>query len=440
LNAFLTVWLGQLVSKFGSQLAGFALSIWVFESTGSTSAFALVSLAALLPAFLAAPVAGLVADRFNHRWVMFWSDVVGLLCALGAMWLFFTQRAELWAIVVLVVVNCAADTFRTPAWMAATSLMVPKEHIGRASGMVQASQALTALVAPLAAGLLMSALSMYGVLLIDLASFSIALVTLLVVRFAQHVPQTRAEGSSWQDELLEGWSFIRSRAGLLGLMVFSFLLNLTAGMAQVALSPLVLSISTAAVLGSVRSIGGVGMVVGSILMGAWGGPSRKVYGVFAFTALFGVSLAGFGVIPVGMLTSIACFGTFLCVPVILGCKQVILQRKVVPELQGRVFALDGMVGKAASVVSFAIAGPLVDKVLEPLMSPAGGLAGSLGQVFGVGPGRGIALMFVGLGGLIVVLAVVGWLMPSLRRVEEELPDVIPEPPVALEAAVPHASA
>ncbi|WP_041791977.1 MFS transporter [Stigmatella aurantiaca] len=436
MKAFLTVWLGQLISKFGSQLAGFALSIWVFESTGSTSAFALVSLAAVLPGFLVAPVAGLVADRFAHRWVMFWSDVVGLLCALGAMGLFLMQQADLWTLVVLVVLNSAADTFRTPAWMAATTLMVPKENIGRASGMVQASQALTQLVAPLAAGLLMSVLSMQGVLLIDFASFFIALATLLFVRFAKHVPQKGPAGATWQSELLEGWTYIRSRAGLLGLMVFSFTLNLTAGMAQVALSPLVLSTSTAAVLGSVRSIGGVGMVVGSILMGGWGGPTRKVYGVFAFTALFGISLAGFGVIPVGMLTSIACFGTFLCVPVILGCKQVILQRKVVPEVQGRVFALDGMVGRAASVISFVLAGPLVDKLLEPLMSPGGELAGSLGHVFGVGPGRGIALMFVGLGGLIVLLAVVGWLMPSLRRVEEDLPDVIPEPSAGL-GAVPH---
>ncbi|WP_198143061.1 MFS transporter, partial [Stigmatella aurantiaca] len=213
MKAFLTVWLGQLISKFGSQLAGFALSIWVFESTGSTSAFALVSLAAVLPGFLVAPVAGLVADRFAHRWVMFWSDVVGLLCALGAMGLFLMQQADLWTLVVLVVLNSAADTFRTPAWMAATTLMVPKENIGRASGMVQASQALTQLVAPLAAGLLMSVLSMQGVLLIDFASFFIALATLLFVRFAKHVPQKGPAGATWQSELLEGWTYIRSRAG-----------------------------------------------------------------------------------------------------------------------------------------------------------------------------------------------------------------------------------
>jgi MFS family permease len=424
----MTVWLGQLISKLGSQLAGFALGIWVFENTGSTSAFALVILAATLPGFLVAPVAGLVADRISHRWVMFWSDVVGMLCALFAVWLFSTQRVELWSIIVLAMFNSATDTFRTPAWMAATTLMVPKEQMGRASGMVQASQALTLLVAPLVSGLLLATLKVQGLLLIEFASYIIAIVTLMSVRFGTTAaPQRKEGGNTWQTEILGGWNYIKSRGGLMGLLAFSFLLSLVAGMTQVALTPLVLSVSTAAILGTVQSIGGLGMVVGSILMGTWGGPRLKVYGIFAFTVLFGLCMTGFGVIPVGPLTSIASFGVFFCVPLILGCKQVILQRKVMIDVQGRVFALDGMVGRAASTLSFALVGPLADKVFVPLMSEGGALAGALGPVFGVGKGGGIALFLVGLGGLVMLLGVGGYLVPLLRRVEEDLPDVIPDP-------------
>ncbi|HYO56967.1 MAG TPA: MFS transporter, partial [Archangium sp.] len=379
----------------GTQLAGFALGIWVFENTGSTSAFALVILATLLPGFLVAPVAGLVADRISHRRVMLWSDVVVMLCALLAMWLFSTQRVELWFIVAIAMLSSAMDTFRTPAWMAATTLMVPKEHIGRASGMVQASQALTMLVSPLVGGLLVSIVKVQGVLLIEVVAFFIAIVTLLSVRFGTNAhPQQKAGGNTWRAELLGGWNYIKSRNGLVGLMGFNFALSLMAAMTQVSLTPLILSVSTTAVLGTVQSTGGLGMMVGSILMGTWGGPRVKVYGIFVFSALFGLSMAGFGLIPVGPLTSIASFGVFFCVPIILGCKQVILQRKVMPDVQGRVFALDGMVSRAAAALALALVGPLADKVFEPLMSEGGGLAGSLGVVFGVGQGRGIALMLV----------------------------------------------
>ncbi|WP_324959868.1 MFS transporter, partial [Archangium sp.] len=395
MKAFITVWLGQLISKLGTQLAGFALGIWVFENTGSTSAFALVILATLLPGFLVAPVAGLVADRISHRRVMLWSDVVVMLCALLAMWLFSTQRVELWFIVAIAMLSSAMDTFRTPAWMAATTLMVPKEHIGRASGMVQASQALTMLVSPLVGGLLVSIVKVQGVLLIEVVAFFIAIVTLLSVRFGTNAhPQQKAGGNTWRAELLGGWNYIKSRNGLVGLMGFNFALSLMAAMTQVSLTPLILSVSTTAVLGTVQSTGGLGMMVGSILMGTWGGPRVKVYGIFVFSALFGLSMAGFGLIPVGPLTSIASFGVFFCVPIILGCKQVILQRKVMPDVQGRVFALDGMVSRAAAALALALVGPLADKVFEPLMSEGGGLAGSLGVVFGVGQGRGIALMLV----------------------------------------------
>ena len=71
---FVVVWLGQLVSLVGSGLTSFALGLWVYERTGSVTLFALISLFAVLPGVVLSPLTGVLADRWDRRWVMVLSD------------------------------------------------------------------------------------------------------------------------------------------------------------------------------------------------------------------------------------------------------------------------------------------------------------------------------------------------------------------------------
>ena len=74
MRTFITVWLGQLVSTVGSGLTGFALGVWVYQETGSTTMFALNLLAFALPNLLLSPISGVAADRWDRRVVMIMSD------------------------------------------------------------------------------------------------------------------------------------------------------------------------------------------------------------------------------------------------------------------------------------------------------------------------------------------------------------------------------
>jgi hypothetical protein len=91
-----------------------------------------------------------------------------------------------------------------------------------------------------------------------------------------------------------------------------------------------------------------------------------------------------------------------------------------------------MLAQFAIPVSYLSAGPLADNVFEPLLAVGGGLAGTVGSVIGTGPGRGIGFMFVVMGLGTVLLAVVAFLNPSIRNVEEDLPDMVPEEPAISE--------
>ncbi|HHX65564.1 MAG TPA: MFS transporter, partial [Chloroflexi bacterium] len=163
-------------------------------------------------------------------------------------------------------------------------------------------------------------------------------------------------------------------------------------------------------------------------MSAWGGPRRRVYGIFVPAMLSGVVLLVAGLPPDVTVLSVATFIYFTRIPIMNGCSQAIWLSKTAPDVQGRVFAVRRMIGWSAIPVAYLLAGPLADRVFEPLLADGGRLAGSVGRIIGTGPGRGIGLIFILLGIFSIAVALVGLLHPRVRRVEIEVPDAVVDHP------------
>ena len=214
---------------------------------------------------------------------------------------------------------------------------------------------------------------------------------------------------------------------MIGLLLMLSACNFLLGAIMILVNPLVLSFASPAVLGTVMTTAGLGMFAGSAAMSVWGGPKRRVRGIVFFLGLGGLALLPAALPPSAALIACGAFLFLLGVPIASGCTQAILQTKVNPEVQGRVFAFTGMLVGAAMPVAYLVSGPIADRVFEPLLAVGGPLAGSLGKLMGVGPGRGIALAFVTAGLMLVAVAAAGYLHPRVRRVEDELPDATPEP-------------
>jgi DHA3 family macrolide efflux protein-like MFS transporter len=202
------------------------------------------------------------------------------------------------------------------------------------------------------------------------------------------------------------------------------MLNLVLSMVSVLIIPLVLSVTNAVVLGRVLMVSGAGLLAGSAYMSITGGPKPHIHGVLGFGLLFGIGLAVVGLRPDPRLIAAGLFVTMFGAPVINGASQAIWQVKVPAELQGRVFAVRRMLAQFTAPMGHLLAGPLADRVFRPLLVPGGALAGSVGSVLGVGPGRGIGLFFILLAALPAFISLWGYAQPRVRQVEEELPDAI----------------
>jgi MFS family permease len=424
-KVFFIIWLGQFVSLIGSGLTGFGLGVWVYLTTGSVTNLSLIMLSTAVPGIIMSPLAGVLVDRWDRRKAMIFSDSGAALCTLAIAVLFYQNQLQLWHMYVLISISSAFSSFQWPAYSAATTLLVPKRHLGRAAGMVQTAQAASVIISPAAAGFLLLTVEVWGIIFIDFATFLCALITLSVVR----VPRpkrttTTSEKESFLKEMTFGWKYIIARHGLFALLIYFAASNFVYGFANVLLTPLVLSFASPAVLGTVLSVGGVGMLVGGIVMSGWGGPKRRVNGIIGFSVVSRAVLVFAGLRESALLMGAVFFVLLFTGPIISGCSQAIWQTKTAPDVQGRVFSVRRMIAMSVMPLSYLTAGPLADRVFEPLMAVDGALAGSIGKIIGVGQGRGIALICILVGILSVLISIFSYLYPRLRLLEDELPDMV----------------
>lgn len=434
MRTFLLVWFGQLISLIGSSLTSFGLGVWVYQRTGSATEFALISVAAILPSILVAPVAGAIVDRYDRRKVMIFSDICAGLSTVAMALLLFSGSLQIWHIYLASMISSAAGAFQAPAYGAATTLLVPKEHYGRAAGLVSTAQGISHIVAPALAGVLITVIGLQGIMLIDFATFLFAVGTLMLVRFpSPKTEQVEQAKTSITQDMRSGWRYLLDRRGLFWLIVYFTFINFTFSIVHVLLTPMVLGFGTTEGLGLIISSVGAGMLVGSVLMGIWGGPKRRMIIVFTVGILQAMAMIVSGWRESVALIAFVYFVVFVFNPVINGSFKVLLQRKVHPQMQGRVFATVSMLAMAAMPVGFVLSGPLADNIFEPLMRAEGSLAGSIGQIIGVGEGRGMALMYV-IAGLLTLLGTLAlYLYPPARNIERDLPDVTPDEPTSPDA-------
>jgi DHA3 family macrolide efflux protein-like MFS transporter len=433
MRAFSVIWIGQLVSGLGSGLTGFALPVWIYQKTGSAEAFGLLFFAATVPAVLMSPFAGALVDRWDRKKVLIASDGIAAVMSLVIAALVFTDSFAIWHLFVISVIASAVGSFADPAFSATVGMMVPRRHFTRASGLLHTSSAVNGILTPLLAGVLVSTIGLGGILLIDFATFLVGVGTLATVRIPNPPPSNQPRRPLLH-EAHDGWVFVRARRGLLLLMLYFPLANLLTGMVNPLFSPMVLSFATPAQLGLAVSLGSVGMLVGGVLLSTWGGPRGLVAGLVAGQMIGAVCVAFMGLRPSVPLVTAALFFNMLVVPAAGSCSQALWLSKTPQEMMGRVLAIRRMLSLSTMPLAALVCGPLADRVFNPLLMPGGALAGSVGRVLGLGPGRGIGLMYVLISGLMLVITALLYAHPRVRRLEDEVPDAAlaheaPEPAV-----------
>jgi len=441
MRTYTAVWFGQLVSLIGTALTDFGVGVWIYQKTGSATPFAMILLCTVVPGILASPVAGALADRWDRRRTMVLADTGAALSTLFMAVLLFAGQLELWHILLAVAFASTCRAFQGPAWLASTAQLVSQEHLGRASGMMNFARGVAGIAAPALGGVLVTTIGLGRVMLIDFATFGVAVAILFAVRFPPVPRRAEAEGAKRGvlQDAAEGWRYVGSQPALRAHLLFFALVNLGLGYVWVLHAPLVLGFAGARSLGIVGSAMGGGMLAGSLAMTLWGGPKRKVAAILGYGVLLGACLVLMGLRPWVPLVAAAIFGITFGMPVMNGSLMALWMPRIPQEVQGRTYAVIQVLVWSTEPIAYLSAGVLADRVFKPLLVPGGPLAASLGTVMGTGPTRGLGLLLGAVGVFVWLATARAALLPHFRTADSIPPVVKPDASAAAPEEEPAAA-
>jgi DHA3 family macrolide efflux protein-like MFS transporter len=368
LRNYLPMGIGQIVSLVGSALVQFALVWYVTKETGSATVLATATTAAIVPNIVLGPFVGALVDRWDRKLVMIIADFVVALATVVLAVLFATGAIQIWHIVAILLTRSAAGVFQGPARTAATTLMVPKEHLSRLGGVNQAVDGMINVFSPALGALLLAVLPMQGVLAVDIVTAAIAISMLI---FFVKVPQPNTKPKldkvtprSLLADVREGIRYIVTWPGLFLLILMASLLNMF--LAPVGnLMPLHVTTyfgKGAQELAWTQAAMGAGSIVGGLLLGVWGGFKRRVWTVLMGIIGIGAGTLALGFIPPDRYTwSLLALGVFgMMVSFANGSLGPLMQTKVPPEVQGRVFMLLSSTALAMMPIGLFLSAPIAD--------------------------------------------------------------------------------
>lgn len=419
----------QTLSWIGSQTSSLAVGIAVFRLTGHATPIALIGVFWSLPRIVLGGLGGALADRLDRRALMLAANL-GYVVSNGLLLLAFVSgRFQLWQLYALTALSGMFGVAEAPALQASVAMLVPDRHRDRANAIQELSYPSAVVVAAALAGLLYASIGVAGAILVNLATFAVAIAVLAVIRIpmpAANADGHAAGGGVW-GQFFGGFGYLAGRPALLTLCIYISLIGATAGgFFWSLMTPYLLDrVHATSVFGFVYGIGFAGAIAGALAMAAWGGTRPRIHTVMVSTLLAGVGLAltGAARTPV-MLAAAMCLLTFV-IPFANAAISSIFQGQVAPDFQGRVFAAVAQLSTLLGTLASLAAGPLADRIFEPAVARPGWR--TIAWAVGGAPGAGIGLMYLIAGLWIVGLSAAVYASPAVRRVEASWTPAAPAP-------------
>lgn len=397
LKDFLILWSTQSISQLGSSITGFALTLWLYEKTGSSLSTAALTICSYVPYVLMSIFAGALTDRFDKKKIMLGCDAFAAICTIIVFVLFRTNSLMVWHLYALNAISGLMNTVQQPASEVAMTLIMPEKYYQTTSGLRSLSASLTSVLNPLIATALYSFIGLNGVIAVDIGSFLVASAALM---FFIRIPENKSDG---KDSVLvlakEGLMFLKKTPLIMALILFMSGVNLVASAFDATLPGYVLPNPKGGsfILGIVTSCSGIAMVIGSLIVSVLPKPKDRVKAIY-LTMLFSLSTENF-LLAFSRKPVLWCIGQiigWILVPIMSANLDVILRTTIPVELQGRVYACRNTLQFFTIPVGLFLGGFMVDNICEPFMRVYGDLP-VLKTLFGTGKGSGAALMMLILG-------------------------------------------
>ncbi|ALS24351.1 MFS transporter [Paenibacillus naphthalenovorans] len=363
---FFTIWTGQAVSLITSAILQMAMIWYLTEKTGSAMVLSMATLVGFLPQALGGPMIGVLVDRWSRKKVMIVADMIIAAAAAALAVVAFYMELPVWVIMMVLFIRSIGTAFHSTALNATTPLIVPEEQLAKCAGYSQSLQSASYIISPAAAAFLYSMWDLNAVILLDVLGAMIACIAVAMITIPKPEAKESAAQSGFAEELKAGYDALKHHKGLVallwvgGIYIFAFMpIN--------ALFPLMTMDyfgGTIKHASAAEIIFAVGMLVGGLLLGAWGGFKKRVLTIITSIFVMGAALSIAGLLPTsGFIAFMACCAMMgFSGPFYNGVQIALFQEKIKPEYLGRVFGLFGSVMALAMPLGLVISGVFADQI------------------------------------------------------------------------------
>jgi MFS family permease len=334
---FRLYWTGSFVSNFGTWMQSVAQGYLVYELTGSTFMLGAVGFAQSIPFLFLALFGGVLADRFERRRLMVWTQTALMLLAFLLAYLTLTGIVTVWHVLAIALANGIVNAFNVPVRQSIISDLVEKEHLANAIAMNSTQVQLSRTLGPALAGVMLALTGAGWCFFLNAVSFLAVIWTLIVM----DVPALPAKARpSPLRSLVEGLGYVRRNPTIFALLMMAAIPSMFALPYQQMLPAFAESVLSAGPsgLGLLQSAAGLGALGGALTIASLGSRRNGTLMLAAVLAL-GVSLAAFASSHQLMLSLALLFCVGFCSMSYNTLNQSYLQRLVDDDMRGRVLSL-----------------------------------------------------------------------------------------------------
>ena len=398
---FLLLWMGELISSIGGGLTSFGLGTYIFYETGSAAGMSLVTLLGFLPTLLLSVPAGVLADRFDRRLLMMIGDGFSGLGILFILICMKSGSATFVQICIGVTVSAIFSSLLEPAYRSTITDILTKEEFSKANGLVSLAGSARYLISPVIAGFLLTISDISLLLIIDICTFFVTIITTAIVR--KGVKTSRStDRQPFFASMKEGWQAVHGRKGVFLLIMVSSAITMFMGILQILERPMILSFADSEILGIAESVCACGMLAAALILGIFGIKKGYVKVLKISFFLAGIFMIGMSLIENIIPICIFGFLFFAMLPIANNCMDYLARTNIPDELQGRAWGFIGFLSQLGYVVAYTVSGVAAD---------------GLGSLTGKGVGRGAAIMILISGILLAITALTLLRLPEIKELE-----------------------
>lgn len=418
-RTFLVFIVTQIFSLIGSRMTGIAIGIRVFEETGDTSPILIAAFFAELPLMVAGSFTGILADKWDRRWVIALGDIGQAVGTLLLLISFTSGSFQLWHLYAVMFLHGVFGAIQTPASEAAITVLIPEHQRDRANGIRQIGFPLAGVVAPVIAGFVYAVAGLEAVISIDFVTFIVAVAVVLNLTFPKVEPESSDETSSFWREMLGGWAYLLRQRALMWLVLYlAFIFFMMNGPLEMAVPYMLSRTNDEAILGILLGAFSGGAFAGGVVVALIGNVKNRIRVMLMGYVLHGFCLIAYGMAQEPVFLGLSIFWALFPLSFNGALFDTFLQNTTPPALQGRVFAITGQIFTMTTPFSFLITAFLVDNVLEPAVGTAGW--SPFAPLVGNASGAGMGLILVCTGVIIILSTFIVWMNSSVRTLETDI--------------------